>query len=116
MKPKIVSVFSGVGGIDFGFEKAGFETVFASDIWNKACESLKANFPNSEIVCDTIENVDFKKIRKKHKVIDGLVGGPPCPPFSKSRFYRKEKERGIDDEDGFMTVSNYFRAVEELNP
>ncbi len=116
MKPKIVSVFSGVGGIDFGFEKAGFETVFASDIWNKACESLKANFPNSVIVCDTIENVDFKKIKKKYKVIDGLVGGPPCPPFSKSRFYRKEKERGIDDEDGFMTVSNYFRAVEELNP
>lgn len=116
MKPKIVSVFSGVGGIDFGFEKAGFETVFASDIWNKACESLKANFPNTEIVCDTIENVDFKKIKKKHNVIDGLVGGPPCPPFSKSRFYRKEKERGIDDEDGFMTVSNYFRAVDELNP
>lgn len=116
MKPKIVSVFSGVGGIDLGFEKAGFETVFASDIWNKACESLNANFPNSEIVCDTIENVDFKNILKKHKVVDGLVGGPPCPPFSKSRFYRKEKERGIEDEDGFMTVSNYFRAVEELNP
>jgi DNA (cytosine-5)-methyltransferase 1 len=116
MKPKIVSVFSGVGGIDFGFEKAGFETVFASDIWSKACESLKVNFPNSEIVCDTIENVDFKKIKRKHKAIDGLVGGPPCPPFSKSRFYRKEKERGIDDEDGFMTVTNYFRAVEELAP
>lgn len=116
MKPKIVSVFSGVGGIDFGFEKAGFETVFASDIWDRACESLKANFPNSEIICDTIENIDFKKIKRKHKEIDGLVGGPPCPPFSKSRFYRKEKERGINDEDGFMTVSNYFRAVEELNP
>jgi len=116
MKPKIVSIYSGVGGIDFGFEKAGFETIFASDIWNKACESLEANFPKAEIVCDTIENVDFKIIKKKHKAIDGLVGGPPCPPFSKSRFYRKEKERGIDDEDGFMTVTNYFRAVEELNP
>lgn len=116
MKPKIVSVFSGVGGIDFGFEKGGFETVFASDIWNMACESLRANFPNLEIICDTIENIDFKSIKIKHKVIDGLVGGPPCPPFSKSRFYRKEKGRGIDDENGFMTVSNYFRAVEELSP
>lgn len=116
MKPQIVSIFSGVGGIDFGFEKAGFETVFASDIWDRACESLKANFPNTEIVCDTIENIDFKKLKKKYKNIEGLVGGPPCPPFSKSRFYRKEKERGINDEDGFMTVSNYFRAVEELNP
>ena len=37
MKPKIVSIFSGVGGIDLGFEKAGFETVFASDI---CCEEL----------------------------------------------------------------------------
>jgi DNA (cytosine-5)-methyltransferase 1 len=116
MKPKIVSVFSGVGGIDFGFEQTGFETIFASDIWDRACESLKVNFPNSEVVCDNIENIDFRKIKKTHKNIDGLVGGPPCPPFSKSRFYRKEKERGIDDEDGFMTVSNYFRAVEELNP
>ena len=116
MKPKIVSLFSGVGGIDLGFEKAGFETIFASDIWGRACESLKENFPKSEIVCEDIEKIDFKKIKKKYKTIDGLVGGPPCPPFSKSRFYRKEKERGIDDEDGFMTVSNYFRAVEELNP
>jgi len=116
MKPKIVSIFSGVGGIDFGFEKAGFETVFASDIWDRACESLKVNFPKTEIVCDTIENIDFKKIKQTYKEIDGLVGGPPCPPFSKSRFYRKEKERGMNDEDGFMTVSNYFRAVEELSP
>ena len=116
MKPKIVSIFSGVGGIDFGFEKAGFKTVFASDIWDRACDSLKVNFPESEIICDSIENIDFKKIKQKHEIIDGLVGGPPCPPFSKSRFYRKEKERGIDDEDGFMTVSNYFRAIEELNP
>lgn len=116
MKPKIVSIFSGVGGIDLGFEQAGFETVFATDIWEKACESLMANFPNAEVICDTIENIDFKRIKNKHTKIDGLVGGPPCPPFSKSRFYRTEKNRGIDDADGFMTVSNYFRAVEELQP
>jgi DNA (cytosine-5)-methyltransferase 1 len=116
MKPKIVSVFSGVGGIDFGFEEAGFDTIFASDIWERACDSLKVNFPNSEVVCEDIVNIDFNEIKKKHKKIDGLVGGPPCPPFSKSRFYRKEKERGIDDLDGYTTVINYFRAVQELKP
>jgi len=115
-KPKIVSIFSGVGGIDFGFEKAGFQTIFASDIWDRACESLKVNFNDCEVVCDDIVNIDFKAIKRKHKEIDGLVGGPPCPPFSKSRFYRTEKDRGIDDIDGFTTVSNYFRAVEELEP
>jgi DNA (cytosine-5)-methyltransferase 1 len=114
--PKIVSIFSGVGGIDSGFEKAGFETVFATDVWNVACESLKMNHPNTEVVCDNIKNIDFKKVKRKYGLIDGLIGGPPCPPFSKSRFYRKEKGRGLDDEDGFLTVSNYFRAVEELSP
>lgn len=115
-KPKIVSIFSGVGGIDSGFEKAGFKTVFASDIWDRACESLRENFNDCEVVCDDIININFKAIKAKHKEIDGLVGGPPCPPFSKSRFYRTEKNRGLDDIDGFTTVSNYFRAVEELTP
>lgn len=99
-----------------GFEKAGFKTVFATDIWDKACESLKLNLPLSEVACENIIHIDFKAVRKKNGSIDGLVGGPPCPPFSKSRFYRKEKERGIKDVDGFLTVSNYFRAVEELQP
>lgn len=115
-KPKIVSIFSGVGGIDAGFEDAGFETVFATDIWNVACKSLKENFPETEVVCDTIEKIDFRMIKEKHGTISGLVGGPPCPPFSKSRFYRTEKQRGIKDEDGLMTVSNFFRAVDELQP
>lgn len=116
MKPKIVSVFSGVGGIDFGFEEAGFQTIFATDHWEKACDSLKVNFPKSEVVCDDIVNVNFKKIKTQHKSIDGFIGGPPCPPFSKSRFYRKEKKRGINDIDGYTTIINYFRGVEELNP
>jgi len=115
-KPIIVSSFSGAGGIDIGFEKAGFKTIFASDIWKIATDTLKYNFKETEIVTDSIENINFKQIKIKYGDIDGFVGGPPCPPFSKSRFYRKEKKRGLDDEDGFMTVSNYFRAVEELNP
>ncbi len=115
-KPKIVSIFSGAGGIDAGFEKAGFQTIFASDIWNIACKSLQENYSSCKVVCDDIVNIDFKEIKNKYPQIDGLVGGPPCPPFSKSRFYRTEKDRGIDDIDGFITVSNYFRAVEELQP
>jgi DNA (cytosine-5)-methyltransferase 1 len=115
-KPKIVSIFSGVGGIDIGFDVAGFKTVFATDIWDLACESFKQNFIDCEVVCDDIVNIDFKSIKLKYGEIDGLVGGPPCPPFSKSRFYRTEKNRGIEDVNGFITVSNYFRAVEELEP
>ena len=88
MKPKIVSIFSGVGGIDTGFSHAGFQTVFANDNWQNACDSFKANYPDAEVVCASIADVDFKEIKKKYGDIDGLVGGPPCPPFSKSRFSR----------------------------
>ena len=116
MIPKIVSIFSGVGGIDAGFHAAGFETVFANDNWSKACDSFKANYPKSEVVCASIADIDFKTVKEKYGQIDGLVGGPPCPPFSKSRFYRTDKKRGLEDENGFLTVSNYFRALEELNP
>lgn len=113
---KIVSLFSGVGGIDCGFHRAGFKTVFATDIWDVSCNSLKENFPDSEVLTEDIKNINFEEIRRKYKKIDGLVGGPPCPSFSKSRFYRTEKDRGIDDANGLLTVANYFRAVEELNP
>lgn len=114
--PKIVSIFSGAGGIDCGFKQAGFETVFANDNWEPACNSFAKNFPEAEVFCGNIVDVNFKEVKRKYGPIDGLVGGPPCPPFSKSRFYRTEKKRGIEDESGFLTVSNYFRALEELNP
>ena len=116
MMPRIVSIFSGAGGIDCGFRMAGFETIFANDNWGVACDSFKKNYPNADVVCDSIANVDFNSIKEKFGEIDGLVGGPPCPPFSKERFYLKDKKRGIDDESGYLTVSNYFRALDELRP
>ena len=42
-KPTIVSLFSGAGGLDIGFEQAGFQTVFANDIWDVSCETLIKN-------------------------------------------------------------------------
>ena len=116
MKPKIVSLFCGVGGIDSGFKKAGFDTVFATDISKLFCESFKKNFRESNVVSSDIRKINFKEIKKKFLNIDGVVGGPPCPPFSKSRFYIKEKKRAMDDFDGKETIENFFRAVKELNP
>lgn len=40
-KPKIISLFSGAGGLDIGFEKAGFRTVYATDVWQTACDTLQ---------------------------------------------------------------------------
>ena len=55
----IVSIFSGAGGIDNGFERAGFKTVYATDVSPECCLSFKENFPSTEVVCDDIKNINF---------------------------------------------------------
>ena len=114
--PKVVSLFSGVGGIDQGFYKAGFKTIFANDNYKIACQSFNKNFSDVELVCDDIKNIDFKNILDNKNIIDGVIGGPPCPSFSKSRFYLKDKKRGIEDDVGLETISNYFKAIKILKP
>lgn len=123
MNPKIVSVYSGGGGIDLGFEKAGYDIIFATDFWEPACRTLELNTSkglykfNKIVECNDVRKVDFKSISERTgvKEIDCLVGGPPCPAYSKSRFYLKDKKRALEDENSF-TLYNYFRALEELNP
>jgi len=112
----VVSLFSGAGGLDIGFERAGFQLLLSTDNWSIACNTLKKNGMSGEVICDDIRKIDFKSFQQRTgKQVDVLIGGPPCPPFSKSRFYRTEKKRGLEDENAF-TVGEYFRAVEELDP
>jgi len=116
-KPTVISIYAGGGGLDIGFKDAGYNIIFATDYWEPACETLKLNFPETEVVCDDIRNIEFKKIKKKlkNKEVDCVIGGPPCPAYSKSRFYRTEKKRALEDENSF-TLTEYFRAIEELQP
>jgi len=113
----VVSIYSGGGGIDLGFEKAGFNIIYSTDIWDVACETLKKHDRNRIIECKDVREVDFTDIPKRANVkeVDILAGGPPCPAYSKSRFYLTDKKRALEDENSF-TLYNYFRALEELNP
>lgn len=115
-KPKIVSLFSGAGGLDIGFEKAGFRTIFATDVWNIACETLKKNDMADEVFCGDVRKIDFVEIKKKVGEVDCLIGGPPCPPYSQTRHYLVGKADGFDDEHAGFAVPEYFRALKELRP
>lgn len=115
-KPIIVSLFSGAGGLDIGFKKAGFRTVFATDVWDIACKTLQLNNMAEEVVCDDVRNIDFKYIKEKHGTIDVVIGGPPCPPYSQTRHYLVNKKSGLEDEKAGFGVPEYFRAIKELNP
>ena len=73
----LVSLFSGAGGLDMGFEQAGFETIWANDINKDACETHKS-WSNAEVVCGDIKNIDMAKIPKSSII----AGGFPCQGFS----------------------------------
>ena len=97
--PNVVSIFSGGGGIDCGFKKAGFNICLSTDNWEPACKTLEKNKVGQLVVCEDIRNVNFaenlSKIGLTVSDIDVLVGGPPCPAYSKSRFYQKDKKRAL---------------------
>lgn len=113
MANTLISLFSGCGGLDLGFKKAGFHAVMATDIWDIACKSLKANKMADSIICDDIRKLDFKKY---HGLIDVVIGGPPCPPYSQTRHYLIGKIGGFQDEKAGFAVPEYFRAIEEISP
>lgn len=115
-KPKIISLFSGAGGLDIGFEKAGFRTVYATDVWQTACDTLQKNNMADEVFCGDVRDIDFKSLKEKYGDIDCLIGGPPCPPYSQTRHYLIGKADGFDDEHAGFAVPEYFRALESLSP
>jgi len=77
-KPRVVSLFSGCGGLDFGFEKAGYDVVFANDIEKSVKETYEHNL--GKILIKSIIDVDKEK--EIPNDIDVVLAGIPCQPFS----------------------------------
>nr|WP_276058863.1 DNA (cytosine-5-)-methyltransferase [Acinetobacter baumannii] len=77
-KPRVVSLFSGCGGLDLGFEKAGYEVVFANDIERSVKETYEYNL--GKILIKSIIDVD--KNKEIPNDIDVVLAGIPCQPFS----------------------------------
>jgi DNA (cytosine-5)-methyltransferase 1 len=77
---KAISLFSGAGGLDVGFKKAGFDILWANDLDKDACETYKLNIGN-HIHCGDINAVK-SSLYKSIKNVDVVFGGPPCQGFS----------------------------------
>lgn len=84
---KVVSLFSGAGGLDYGFKLAGHEIVWANDLYGDAVETYKKNIGN-HIVCDDIFNVQAEDVPD----CDIIIGGFPCQGFSVANTKRHEDD------------------------
>lgn len=102
---RVASFFSGVGGIDLGFEMAGFKTVWANELDEYAAQTFLNNFKTTMVVKD-IAKVDEKEIPD----FDVLIAGFPCQPFSLAG-YRK----GFNDERGNVFFE-LIRVIAEKKP
>lgn len=119
--PKVVSLFSGCGGLDLGIQNAGFEVVLGVDNDPFAARSHAVNFPGSKFFLGSIAEFTEESAVKlvgaqALKNVDLLIGGPPCPPFSKSRFYRTDKLRAMNDPVGEVTIGGYLETLRWLRP
>ena len=96
-KPKILSLFSGCGGLDLGFHQAGYETIWANDFSHWACESFRKN------IGDVIVEGDIEQIDPNDPTIpdcDIILGGFPCQDFSMIW-----KQPGLEGERGNLYKS-----------
>ncbi len=104
---KVISLFSGCGGLDLGFEKAGFEIPVANEFDKNVWETFKVNHPKTRLIegdIREIEETDFPDD------IDGIIGGPPCQSWSEAGSLK-----GINDERGQLFF-DYIRILKSKQP
>lgn len=103
---KVASLFSGIGGIDLGFQQAGFNVVWANEMDAAACRTYRYNFPNANLVEGNIKKISEDMIPD----FDVLAAGFPCQPFSIAGL-----QKGFKDRDGnlFFEIT---RIIEKKKP
>ena len=103
---KLISLFSGAGGLDLGFEKAGFEIAIANEFDSTIWPTYEKNHTAPLIKGDirNIKESDFPD------TVDGIIGGPPCQSWSEAGALR-----GINDERGKLFF-DYIRILKDKQP
>ncbi len=117
---KVISLFSGAGGLDIGLKTAGFDIVIAVENDSDSIQTLCNNWPQTIISKPSdITKLSAKSILKQADLDVGepalVVGGPPCQPFSKSAFWVNGDSTRLLDERS-KTINHFFRIVDGTLP
>ncbi len=115
---RMISLFTGAGGLDYGFEAAGFSTRVAVDNDQDCCKTLKNNrsWPiiNKDIHETTSEEI-LKIGNLRNGEVDLIIGGPPCQPFSKSGYWANGSAKLLNDPRA-DTLYAYMKCVMDMLP
>lgn len=113
---RVISFFTGAGGLDLGFDLAGFDVVYATDINESCCQTLKANLGGVLSKQTFVEKADIREIDPKTlpKNIDLIIGGPPCQSFSASGRRAGGAAGRLDDRGTLFEA--YCRIVDHIQP
>jgi|694.fasta_scaffold152086_2 DNA (cytosine-5)-methyltransferase 1 len=103
---KIATFFAGAGGLDRGFEEAGFDVVWANEYDKAIWDTYRHNFPGTKLDTRSIVDVEPDDI----PTCDGMIGGPPCQSWSEAGMLR-----GIEDHRGQLFFE-YIRLLEAKRP
>ncbi|MDH5367698.1 MAG: DNA (cytosine-5-)-methyltransferase [Cyclobacteriaceae bacterium] len=103
----VLELFAGAGGLAVGMENAGLKCVALNEIDKWACQTLRKNRPNWEILEGDVKDFDFSKYNSK---VDVVTGGFPCQAFSYAG-----KKLGLNDARGTLFYE-FARVVQEVNP
>lgn len=115
---KLISLFTGAGGLDLGFEAAGFETAVAVEMDAMAVRTLEAN-RDWPILHGDIHEIPSEAILGAGELREGeaeaLIGGPPCQPFSKAGYWARGDSLRLDDPRA-GTLAAYLRVLRDALP
>ena len=107
IKPKILSLFSGAGGLDLGFRNAGFDIITSNESDKNTFKTYEYNFPKTNHIGKSIVKIGTKDLQNYY---DGIIGGPPCQSWSEAG-----KQKGIDDKRGKLFFE-YVRILDLIKP
>jgi DNA (cytosine-5)-methyltransferase 1 len=117
-RPKVISLFTGAGGLDLGLEAAGFELAVGVEFDPEAVATLRAN-RNWPIIDRDIHEVPTKELLEVAGLREGeadlLAGGPPCQPFSKSGYWASGDAGRLEDPRA-TTLEAFLRVLRDTKP
>jgi DNA (cytosine-5)-methyltransferase 1 len=105
----VIDFFCGAGGFSEGFRQAGFDVIWAVDLWKPAVDTHNENHPEGEAICDDVIRLSNLPDEEFHSIIPDshvIVGSPPCTFFSTSNRAGKG-----DKEKGARLIEAYLRIV-----